>query len=679
MKKTFARSKKFKGFFLAFFILSLAFLAVGLGTLGSVYAPGKAYELEAAQESSSEPGVVFEIYNSSLPSDTTLAEVYVDVAIIYAEPGTPAALTIQRGSRSNSFSMSSYHDTLTFENFYTAEQDGGNADGPEIKDGFYHFVPFGITGWSVSSTYCYVGLTATGGANVLVNEIVFVGETGSGEEAERFVIEDVKVHAATYHENESAQAGIDRAGALIDAQPKSVPALSQSTFTRFSQSEIPTLMTISEMRRNTYATDAAGAPLHHAYHADEVYGAFGTDFLALGAAIFGMSQFGVRFFPMLAAFGALIVLSRFVKRLFRSEKAAFAFSLLYMLSCITLSLAHVGAPLMIGVFFFSCALSLTHRFYAAGIKRVSFLSLMPLLGAGLFCAAAICTNGAFLIPVAGVAVLFVLGLVRQQKAKRYHLEKIIEEPEPAPAPASSESEGAAPAPESREKRAAKVIAEYRLKNTSAGVLFFAGLIVGCFLFSLIGMVPAYFAYQRFYDNPAAPKLNLFAMSWKTFANGFIGKNPYAGGAGWSIFHTLFRGSGTVYAVTGAMVNWIAVLAVVVGLVFAVVRIAAAWKQRADEKKFRTELRRTLIPFAGLALSLLTALCVKTPLGFILLAWLFGFILAAGCFGGDYEGKAAKAFKAVNVAGIVLLAAVFALLAVFTFSIPLPASLLESIF
>lgn len=702
MKKANTVFKKFRGFFLAFFLVALAFLAVGLGTLGSFYSAGAAYELEVRHENDrNQPAVIFFV-----PSAYKVVDVYIDVAIIYAEAGTPAQITLSRSTSNPSpfstskLTWSATKFSATLENFYTPEPELGE-DGkpvsevkkPDVTDVFYRFIaPFSSSSsWSSTSSYRHWGLSATGSANILLNEVVFIGENGDGE---RVVIPNVEVRYAAYGEDEKPEEARLRAEALLDAQPKSVPSLEPTAFSRFTETETATLMTISEMNRgNVYATDEdpetpASADV---YHADRVYGALGTDLVALGTAIFGMSPFGLRFFPMLAAFGALAVLSRFAARLFRSEKAGFIFALLFAAAGITLSLAHVGTPLMIGVFFFACALDLVHRFYAKGMKNASLLSVLPLLAAGLFGAAAICVNGAFIIPMAGVAALFAFALLRMKKAKEYQLEKIVGEaeegdmPVPAPVPEHAEA-GDAPAFETHERRAAKVISEHRFKRTASSLFFAAGLVVGAFLLSLIGMLPAYYAYLKLYDNPASPSLNVFALAWRTFANGFVGSNAYAGDTTWNFFYTLFRSeasfaapAGTTFSVLGFCVNWVAVIAAVAGIVYAVARCILLITKKADAKTVRVTLRRTLIPLVGLCLALIAAACVRTGLVFVLLAWLFAFVLAAGLFGGTYEGRCAKVMKAVNIAGAVLLVGVFGLLLVFTLGIPLPANILAKIF
>ena len=683
------KMKKLSGYFIAFLVVALAFLAVGLGTLGSFYQPGEAFELKSRHTSEEQaPSVTFEL-SSLTETDkdgnvtTTrlrLVAVQLNIGAIYAEAGTPASLRIERSTSGTTFSSGL---NAVIENFYTPEPETdetgktNKVTTPDATDAFYRFVsPFAFAEPYWSPSYRYVRLLLNDGSpNVLINEIVFVGEKinslseGSGE----YCVIPAKIHAATPYADESAEQARVRAEALLDAQV--MPSDIQSSFSRYGKDEVYSLMTISEMRLgNVYAADANGNP-SDTYTVDNVYGAFGMDILALGTLIFGMNPFGLRFFPMLASFGALVVLSRLIVRLTRREEAGLVFALLYALSALTLGYGHLGTPLMLGVFFIALAFDLAHRFYAHGMKEANFTSALPLLFAGLSAAAAICVNGAFLIPALGVCGLFVAGMLRQQQAKRYQFNKAVEASAEAADEPVQEEEGETPAPE---RRAGRVLAEYKFRNSAASVFFLAGIVLGAFLISLLGMLPAYYTYLKAYDNPASPTLNVFALAWRTFANGFVGTNAYGSGNAWNPFNILFRGNGSMYAVTAAVVNPVALLAAAAGIVFAIVRLVLLLVRRNYGKVWRAELRRIAILLGGLLLSVIAAVAVKECAAFVVLVYLFAFLLAANFFGAKFEGKAERAVLVVNIVGVVLLALAFALFAVFTFSIPLSATFLAGL-
>ena len=536
--------------------------------------------------------------------------------------------------------------------------------------------------WKVD-TYHIAKLFLDGkdGANVLLNEVVFVGEV-LDEDEEGLVTQDgagyrvipATIESATPYATESAEEAKARAAALLDAQY--MPSDAQSTFFRYTRDEAYTLMTIAEMGRGSvYAADRNGVPID-TYTAEGVYGVFGTDIVALGTLIFGMSPFGARFFSMLAAVLTLVLLSRLLVRLTKSEKAGLVFAVLYAASCLTLGYGHMATPLMVGIFFFALSLWLTYGFYEAkGLRRASVVSVLPLLFAGLAGGAAICVQGAFVIPMLGVVGLFIAGMVRQNREKSRLLAEIIEEAETGTESASGEEE-----PESPGLRAGRFLSEYRFKNTAAPVFFAAGLVAGAFLLMVLGMLPAYFVYLKVYDSPVAGEVtaNIFSLAWQTFVNGFAGQNAFAAGSARSVFRVVFRGTGEVFGMTAIAFHPVALLAGAAGIALSVFRLFFLIMKKEKSEEEKEGLLRSIILLAGFVLSIITAFAVKSGDVFFLLADLFWFLLAADLFGGTYEGKAGTAVKVLNIVGIVLTVLGFAALAVFTFSIPLPAAFFQAV-
>ena len=210
--------------------------------------------------------------------------------------------------------------------------------------------------------------------------------------------------------------------------------------------------------------------------------------------------------------------------------------------------------------------------------------------------------------------------------------------------------------------------------------FGAALIVGLLVLSALFILPASFAYIKIYDNPASPKYNIFQLAWKAFAGGFVGKN---GAKDFALFYTAFKGTGAGASVFGICINAVAALVGLFGLGFAIYRFVMLIKKKEFGKEERAELRSIVIPVAGLLLSLVT--CIVTAFSggafaFLLLGSIFAFALAAGgteTFTTDEKTK--KWAKIVMWVVFGLLCACFALFAVFTFSIPLPASLMTKLF
>ena len=132
---------------------------------------------------------------------------------------------------------------------------------------------------------------------------------------------------------------------------------------------------------------------------------------------------------------------------------------------------------------------------------------------------------------------------------------------------------------------------------------------------------------------------------------------------------------------GAFVNPVAILAAIAGLVFAVMNLVRLVRTKEWGKTERSLLRRTVMPLAGLVLSLVTAVFAKDAVGFVLLGWIFLFMLAAYAVG-DFtarEGRTGKVSRVLSWVGFGLLAAMFVLYFVFLTGLPLPAGLITAIF
>lgn len=664
-RKLFPRLKRPKAFTLAFFILAFVFFAVGLGTLGTVESTGKAYELKKGTT------VVFQLTpappeeEGGTSTQSTLKQIYLNVGTPYGKAGGVTRIKMRKTSSSTA--ANAYYSTtglgekmlasIYFDSEANAALDEKNQINEEnvIKNANFNWIaPYEIPkdSWSVS-TYKYE-LSVTEG-NLLVNEIVFVANDG-------------KVIPATVNREFSTGIDAKAAEALIDSQ--SVPSVAESSFVRYGAEEIGTLMTISEMRLGSAYSDK------DVYHAERTYNALGTDLVAFGVSIFGMSPFGLRFMPFLASFGILLLGFLTVRLLTKNEFAAFIFACLYALCGLSIGLGHLGTPLTIGIFFFTAGLYFTAKFFMRGMKKANARSTVPVALGGLFGAAAICVHSAFLVPVVGLAGLFAAGMVRQQTAKRYHLDKAIaeaEEAENAVAAAENEEEAKAVA-EEKTKSAFAVARDYRHRNAIAPAAFFSMLVVGAFLLSLFAVIPAYFTYVKIYDNPAAPALGLFNILWKSFVGGFVGVNEIAATSGaWSLDAVLFRGSGERYAVTAAVVNPVALTACAFGIGYAVaktVKLILAVKNKKDAGALIKEVRGYAVAAGALALMLITAAFAKDARIFVFGAYVAGFLLAAmalRALAEDFQ----KTGKIILITGVVLLGVCFALSVPFLFSIPVP--------
>ncbi len=660
-------NKKLSGTVKVFSVIAAVFLILGLGTLGSVQSTGKSYVLPTQQSGDGKsPAIVLELSapEGFTESNITINNVYLNVGTVYNEIGSTATVQLYRATSATSFVSST---SLVLANGYEEVAEGKEAKAEAKAD--YNWTKFNVPsgGWRLS-TYNFYKIVAKD-CNMLINEIVFVGvDNRLDASKQKPILVPATVHTESVIIDPetgdiSNDAALKAASAVIDSQK--IPSFAQSSFFRFGEEEQYFLRSISEMR--------TGAQYYKnsVYSGDRVYNALGTNFLALGTLIFGMSPFGLRFFPMLASFGILVLGFNLVRKLF-GDKAGLGFAVLYALCGVSLSLGHFGTPLTIGLFFLLASLTCCYKFYQRGVRKQTVGAVMPIALSGIFGAAAICVNSAYLVPVLGVAALFVFGVLKHKKEIRSRLDVAIEaaeEEQAAPAPAESEEEPTA------KRKVAAVYGEYRYNTIVAPAVFAAFLVFGLIALLMISVLPMYFTYAKLYSDPANPSLG--AILWGAFKGGFVGVNALSSApSAWSIWYTLFAGTGEMYAVTaaGLLPAIAAVLAGVTGIVFAVIRLVKLIKKQEMTKDDVALFTSIVILLAGIVISLITAAFAKGGLAFMLLAYLCAFALAAGAAESLEGGKA----KAVKITGLVLLVICFALFAVFTFSIPLSSGLMTSL-
>lgn len=651
-----AKLKKFKALpklVKAFVVMAALFFAIGLGTLGSFVPTGRSYELSKGTS------VVFELEKQE--GQKALQTIYLHISNAYIEPGETATVRFRRSTDPASDNWySTYLGEARIGSFYTENENVKHVTGNWIEP--YDLSAVG--GYSIS-TYKYYELYASG-CGVLVDEVVFLADNGT-------VIPAKICEVAGKVYNSAAEA-------LIDAQ--FVPSMGQSSFFRFGDEERYTMATVQEILQGNSYTEG------NVYTIDGVYNTLGLDLLAFGALIFGASPFGLRLFPFLACFGCLVVGYLLMRKLTRSDKAAFVYGLLFVFGGFPLAYGHLGTPLFLAIFFVLFALYEMYRFYSEGMKNPNIKSALPILFSGLSCACAVGVNGACVVPVLGVVALFVLGFVRQQKAKRYALEKAaladgeeLTDGEPIggmtegreETPQASQTEltdsgeqsvgEAQTAPVRTISYTDAARAEYRYKNTAAVDLFIGSLLAGMIVISLLAFLPASYTFAKCYGH----ELNLFELMWKAFAGGFVGTNP-TGQSPWSPAYVLFSGSGDVYATTVSLVNAAALVAAFAGILYAVIRSAIAFAGKESGKSVRQVYRSCLVPAVMCVLCLIAASFSPVPL-FVAAATLFGFMAAGTTVGYLRESKATKAIQTIY---IVLLAILFAVSIPFLFSVPLPA-------
>ena len=678
-------------------IVALVFLVIGMSTLGSFYSAGDAYELKTQGNSAETPTVIFRLTNPSTTDEhghsatqyLRLKHIYVNIGAAYIAEGETTTIRAEVAASTTGSVSNSRRFDYTFGNFVSATEAGAQEDGeeyPNIYDSWQDMVPADSDGWSISS-YRYVRLTARD-ANVLLNEVVFVGEVmaSSASNAEgtgEIVVIPATIESATPLMGETEEEAAARAAALLDSQV--MPSLNSFRMNKLSDEETLSMMTIREMY--TGAEYGEG----NIYTGERVYGSVGEEILALGTLIFGMSPFGLRFFPMLAAAGALVCGAFLARRIAKKDAAGIIFAVLFALACAPLALGGLGTPLMIGVFFFLLSVNSCHYFYANGMRTEKFASALPLLVSGLAGALAILTHGAYLVPMVGVVALFACGMVRMRRARRVYLDKAIAEveaeetapAEPAEAPAPSApapEEDARPALSPARRKVAAVAAEYRNKTSIALVTFLGALVVGAFVLGLILATPMYFTWLKLIDNPASPSMNIIALAATAFAGGFTGVNPGGmGSSAWNVVYSISRVNGEAYsALYASVINFAALIAVLFAVVSAVVHLVMLCRTKEWGKEERAAIRGIVVPAVGIILALVTAIFAKDAVQFVLLAYIFAFVLAAAEAVKLMQTSKAKLVRILCWVELALLVVMFVLLFVFTTGLPVASGLLTAI-
>ena len=677
-------------------IVALVFLVIGMSTLGSFYSAGDAYELKTQGNSAETPTVIFRLTNPSTTDEhghsatqyLRLKHIYVNIGAAYIAEGETTTIRAEVAASTTGSVSNSRRFDYTFGNFVSAT-DEAQEDGEEYPNVYYSWqdmVPADSDGWSISS-YRYVRLTARG-ANVLLNEVVFVGEVmaSSASNAEgtgEIVVIPATIESATPLMGETEEEAAARAAALLDSQV--MPSLNSFRMNKLSDEETLSMMTIREMY--TGAEYGEG----NIYTGERVYGSVGEEILALGTLIFGMSPFGLRFFPMLAAAGALVCGAFLARRIAKKDAAGIIFAVLFALACAPLALGGLGTPLMIGVFFFLLSVNSCHYFYANGMRTEKFTSALPLLVSGLAGALAILTHGAYLVPMVGVVALFACGMVRMRRARRVYLDKAIAEveaeetapAEPAEAPAPSVPapvEDARPALSPARRKVAAVAAEYRNKTSIALVTFLGALVVGAFVLGLILATPMYFTWLKLIDNPASPSMNIIALAATAFAGGFTGVNPGGmGSSAWNVVYSISRVNGEAYsALYASVINFAALIAVLFAVVSAVVHLVMLCRTKEWGREERAAIRGIVVPAVGIILALVTAIFAKDAVQFVLLAYIFAFVLAAAEAVKLMQTSKAKLVRILCWVELALLVVMFVLLFVFTTGLPVASGLLTAI-
>ena len=510
IKEMIARSSKFAR---AAFILVLAFLAVGLCTIGSAASPGSAYRAVPDAEA-----VLYLNYQSG----NGLDEVWVNVGSIYTRAGADAKVTVNYAlvpsTSASSISWSSVNriGTHTFGNIYSS---GGSG----FSGANYNWVRIADlvneeegTDNALGTNYHLIKVETD--TEMLINEIIFIDTAGNVIPAYTQA-DDVRAVYGSGYDSRTAMSDAFRlnpsdAQELIDAQ-QSLRSGNAAYFD-FTQDEMYSLMQIDNILLGRQAYEGSVYPI------DSESGPLSPLFMMLGVLVFGRSPFGLRFMPLLFT-AALVALAYFFgKELFKSDGFGLLFAGLFAAGGLALTVGRLGLTLPISAFFVVLSYFFMYRFYAKGLSGdAPVRSAMSVLISGLAFAFAFAADPKMLIAGLGSVALFVLGAVRHHKSCAYNARRLRREmSEKNAAPNISEEQMQANI-DKYEQSAAALSEEVAYKNKLIYLFFFAAFIIGTVLVTLLSAIPSYYSYVRYYEaNPQNPTLGIFSLIMRALGDAF---------------------------------------------------------------------------------------------------------------------------------------------------------------
>lgn len=531
----------------ATFLLVLAFLLIGVCTIGGFGTPGKAYYLPE------DGSAVFYLdYSTASSGDAVqLGAIYVNVGAIYAPAGSDQTLEFQRASASGSYTNSKFSSsglgTFTIGNVYSAEGEG-------VSGANYNWVKAFDLQETEASASSYRMIRVTASCDMLLNGIAFFDKEGSPIPA---YVEEKEVQSyfdASYwysyrdlfHANDrtAAYGAYGQPARLTDG---SGVRGSGNSYFDFTQDEIYTLLQVDHIRlgsrmvNGVLVTDTDGGPL--------------SALLALvGVTIFGVGPFGLRILPLLFTAALIVVAYRFGKELFQNNAFAFLLACLFAGGGLALTVGRLGTAWAALAFLVVAAVYFMFRFYRRGISEERPVrDACSILIAGLLFALAFAIDPKSVFALIALLPLFVAGVVRQRRSQRAAalsvrnamLEKnAVEQSEEILQRNIDECE--------RRERSLRAESVYSGKLM---VLFFiVSFIAGTVLFVVLSSLPLYYTYVKLYEsNPASPSLGIFNLLGKAISDAFRTSNATAYSAanavspfGWLIAlkgATLFYASG----------------------------------------------------------------------------------------------------------------------------------------
>lgn len=517
-------------------------------------------------------------------SSEKLDEVYLNIGSIYTEYGQSADITVKYSTSASSTSFSTFGNTVTVGNVYSARGiNGGNFNWFSYADGQATVHKKDIK---------RISFTATAGLQL--REIVAFSDKGN----------PVKLTVSTSDESGYDHSELAKA---VDAQ-KNFTA-STAARSNFTQSEGYALTAIRTVLGGRKAVNG------NVYNMNGEYNYLATLIALPSVALFGESTFALRLPSMLACVAGLAALYLLVSAIFKDEKYGFMASVLLAFGGLAAPVGTLGTPL---AFVFTSLLFgayFMYRFYAKGISSSAVLKGgSNVLISAAFVAAAVCMDLSAAIPALGVLALFIFGLKRQKLAYRVQLEKVL------PQSATGENTAETELDEQTKMAVLQLKNAYGYKNrVSIGFALLGSFVFG-FLLLLLSGVLCYSAAVKAYDTPGSQSLSFIELVWKAWIGTARGANvtEYTSANVGSVFAwflplrgaTLYDGvlsaGEGVYLGLNAVVNPIVSLVSLFSLGVTTVKVSADIVAKKSDKETLRVRRAYFILLGGLALTALAA-------------------------------------------------------------------------
>ena len=480
-------------------IIVLLFAALSIFGVGNMSAPSSFYQTGELEDSQ---------YYNSLCYEIDYSEKAYTLDSVWVNFGSPdykkdySQDTIERVKFYTSMANTtagSFYETTCFP--------GADTTDDEYESGVVRntVAEFMVGAWQVMceniSTNQYPYFLISTKNSIKINEIVFVGVDTNGVK----VVLPVKSYGAgekiAYQGSaspldKSSEFGVDLlavayANRLIDEQDKfDLSLISENNVYNggkvvFTQTEAYTLESVRNLNtgRGNFV-DKTSMPL-------------GQYILSIGTSIFGYTTLGLRIMPMLFGIAIVILFFFMGKLIFGKSLYALILSGLAVASGLLLSLSTIGSVEVIASFFVLLSFTLTLKFYKKGISNKHFtLDIISLLIAGLSFAVAFATKVTSIYYLIPIALVFVFGMIRQNKAYKIRL-----------------------ANEEDAKKQAGITAVYQRKATLSAVVAFMSFVIATLLISVVCFLIGYGTYSSVYG-----QTNAISYTFSVIKDGFSSIN-----------------------------------------------------------------------------------------------------------------------------------------------------------